>query len=101
MWQLLNFIIGEAKMAIYLSRRNKVEGTNGTDAITLWRRNVHCRLQLKFYFFKAMIDFKSFGTIWCYENTLCKILNYELYFNVNLFSSFFCFFFYIIVSLIS
>lgn len=40
MWQLLNFTVGEAKMAIYLSRRNQFEGLTGTDAIMVWRRNV-------------------------------------------------------------
>lgn len=39
MWQLLNFIVEEAKMAVkknvYLSKRNKTEGVTGTDAITM------------------------------------------------------------------
>ncbi|KAI3358869.1 hypothetical protein L3Q82_015263 [Scortum barcoo] len=31
-WQLLNFLTGEAKMAIYVSRKNRVENREGQDA---------------------------------------------------------------------
>lgn len=91
MWQLLNFIVGEAKMAIYLSRKNKIEDKDGTDAIVLWRRNVRFRLQLEFSFFKTMNDFKSFTTIWCYKNVICTILNDDLYFS-SVFKEYFFFF---------
>ncbi len=33
--QLLNFIVGEAKMAAYISRRNKIEGSEGCEVVSI------------------------------------------------------------------
>jgi len=38
--QLLNFIIGEAKMAIYLSRKNKIEGSEGCEAVSILKNRI-------------------------------------------------------------
>ncbi len=33
--QLLHFIVGEEKMAVYLSRRNGIEGSEGCEVISI------------------------------------------------------------------
>lgn len=45
-WQLLNFISGEVKMVIYISRGNKIEGKRVCEAASMWRCNASCRLRL-------------------------------------------------------
>ncbi|KAK9533203.1 hypothetical protein VZT92_008342 [Zoarces viviparus] len=47
-WQLLNYLSGEAKMAIYLSRKNRVEIREGQEARSVWLCNIKARLWLEF-----------------------------------------------------
>ena len=36
-WQLINFIVGQAKFAIYITRRNRKENRHGQDAVLLFK----------------------------------------------------------------
>lgn len=45
--RLLNF--GEAKLAIYLSRRDRLEAEPKLDAVALWRCNIKARLKLELW----------------------------------------------------
>lgn len=45
-WQLLNFVSGEAKLAIHVTRKNKVEDKPGQEAATAFCCSVRCRLRL-------------------------------------------------------
>lgn len=47
MLQLLNFIVGEAKVAIYISGKNKLEDS---DTASVWRCNRGIILESNFYF---------------------------------------------------
>uniref|UniRef100_A0A8C1S2L1 Reverse transcriptase domain-containing protein n=1 Tax=Cyprinus carpio TaxID=7962 RepID=A0A8C1S2L1_CYPCA len=58
--QLLNFIIGEAKMAIYLSRRNKIEGSEGCEVISILKNRIKSRVWIDFKFYKMMKDLSFF-----------------------------------------
>lgn len=46
--QLLNYIVGEAKMAIYISGKNKLEDS---DTASVWRCNRRIILESNFFFF--------------------------------------------------
>ena len=48
--QLLNFLIGEAKLSIYLTRRDRLQGGPTLDPVILWKHNVKARLRLEFCF---------------------------------------------------
>lgn len=87
---LILFIVGEAKMAIYLSRWNRLEGLTGKDAIMVWQQKFCCRIQLEFYFFKAMSDLNSLSTIWYDRNILGEILNGKFFFFTCSKSEYFC-----------
>ena len=39
-WQLLNYLSGEAKMAIYITRKNRVENREGQEARAVWLCNI-------------------------------------------------------------
>lgn len=79
-WQLLNFLSGEAKMAIYVSRKNRVENREGQEAKTVWQVNLRSRLWLDFRFYKQTGDLEGFKTCWCYRNIICSVKNDELHF---------------------
>ncbi len=48
--QLLNFVLGQAKMAIYVSRRNKIEESSDHDVNTVFVRFFKARLKIDFDF---------------------------------------------------
>ncbi len=64
--QLLNFLMGEAKMAVYISRRNKVEGEEVCEIVPIFKNRVKARVWVDFKFYKMMKDlmfFKLSGAI--------------------------------------
>lgn len=79
-WQLLNFVLGEVKLAVYVSRKNKMENRAGQEAASVWCCNVRCRLRLEFSFYKMINDLDSFKNILCHRNILCTVVKDELQF---------------------
>ena len=70
-WQLLNYLSGEAKMAIYISRKKRVEN-KGQDSRTVWLCNIRARLWLEYTFYKNIGDLDTFKNRWCYKNIVCS-----------------------------
>ena len=81
-WQLLNLIVGEAKLSIYCSRKNKVEGKEGQEAVPIFRALMKARIWVEYRFFKEMNDIDEFMRKWCYDDALCSVVNDELIFNL-------------------
>lgn len=79
--QLLNFILGQAKMAIYLSRKNKVENGQNQDVVMVFAALIKSRLQIDFHFYKATENVTMFESIWCVNGVLCSVVNDELSFS--------------------
>ncbi len=79
-WQLLNFLSGEAKMAIYVSRKNRVENREGQEARSVWLCNIRARLWLEYRFFKHIGDLNTFRQRWCYKDLICSITDDKLQF---------------------
>ncbi len=78
--QLFNFVLGQSKMAIYVSRRNKVENISGQDVLMVFANLIKSRVIIDFNFFKAMNDLSSFETKWCSRNVLCSVCEGMLFF---------------------
>ena len=72
--QLINFLLGQAKMAIYVSRRNKIEQMSSDDMMMVFSILVRSRVLIDFNFYKAMKDLEPFKEIWCYSSVLCVCL---------------------------
>lgn len=53
--QLFNFVLGQAKMAIYISRRNKVDWSLDCDASILFVRMMKARLKVDFDFYMSIM----------------------------------------------
>ena len=79
-WQLLNYLSGEAKMAIYISRKNRVENREGQEARAVWLCNIRARLWLEFRFYKHIGDIDAFKIRWCFNDIVCSVVDDELVF---------------------
>lgn len=64
--QLFHFGLGQAKMAIYLSRRNKIEESLDCD--------VNTRLNIYFDFYNTTNNVEEFTSIWWFHNVLCSVV---------------------------
>ncbi|KAL2078927.1 hypothetical protein ACEWY4_024671 [Coilia grayii] len=78
--QLLNFLLGQAKMAVYISRKRKVEQGLNVDVLMVFFTLVRCRILIDFNFYKSMKTLDVFVDRWCYNNVLCTVENDKLQF---------------------
>ncbi|KAL6481019.1 hypothetical protein MHYP_G00090990 [Metynnis hypsauchen] len=67
-----------AKLAVYNSRRNKVENRSGLDVLPLFLALVKSRIVFEFKFYEAMSNLEVFESEWCYNNVLCTVVDGEL-----------------------
>lgn len=57
---LLNFLFGAAKLAIWCTRRNKVEGRESVDIVLMIRGFIKKRLMMEYAYFSLINDVNSF-----------------------------------------
>lgn len=69
----MNFVLGQSKMAIYVSRKNRIENISGQDVMMVFSNVIKSRVITDFNFFKAMNDLSSFGMKWCCREVLCSV----------------------------
>ncbi len=72
--QLFNFILGRAKMAVYMSRRNKVEGSTDDNAVFVFVKMLKACLKIDLNYYRLMNDLEKFSNIWCYKEVLCSVV---------------------------
>ena len=78
--ELINFIVGQAKLAIYMSRKNKVQQNMGDDVIAVFKNLIKSRITIDFHFYKLTRAIESFTDRWCTDGALCSVTNDELSF---------------------
>lgn len=66
---LLNFTFGQAKTAVWLSRRNKMEGSGITEPVLLLKVTLSVRLKWNL----VISDLESFTKVWGIEECVCKV----------------------------
>ncbi|KAL6483834.1 hypothetical protein MHYP_G00087060 [Metynnis hypsauchen] len=76
--QLINFFLGNAKMAILVMRRSITEGLRDTDPVSVFKRLVKTRILTDFTFHSTNKDLGSFEQIWGGVNSLCSVKDGEL-----------------------
>lgn len=80
---LINFILGHFKMAMYISRKKKVEDSVDCDVVLLLSRLTNkARILIDFY--RKMVDLEQFVRAWIYEGVLCSIQEEYLIFTDQL-----------------
>ncbi len=58
--QLMNFILGQAKMAVYLSRKRKVEDGVDSDVVLLLNKMIKAGVIIDFNYYEQMKDLEGF-----------------------------------------
>ncbi len=70
--QCLNFVIGQAKLAVYMSRKNKIEMGSDQDINAMFLATVKSRILIDFHFYSSMDDLITFEMKWCENEALCS-----------------------------
>ncbi|KAK0155415.1 Transposon TX1 uncharacterized protein [Merluccius polli] len=70
--KLLNFILGQAKMAVHVSRKRKEEDMLDVDVSLLFCRMVKARVHIDFKYYSQMQDMDQFIKTWTHSNTLVE-----------------------------
>lgn len=79
---LITFILGQAKMAIYITIRNKLTQNTQYDVTKTFLKLVKTRIIIDFNFYKSMRNLEMFKLTWCYKEAVCSVLNDELPFTL-------------------
>jgi len=72
--QLLNFLIGQAKRAIYISRKKRLEGIVGQKVEMVFKNLVKSRVLIDFKFYKLVNDYEVFLQRWGYNEAICTVV---------------------------
>lgn len=75
--QLINFILGKAKMSIYMSRKDKIEKNFDVNVFSV----SVSRLRIDFLYYKSIDCLLVFEDIWCQREALCSVIENKLYFS--------------------
>ncbi len=81
--QLINFLLGQAKMAIYVTRKEKVDMNINKSLVAVFSKLVKSRILIDFLYYKSMHDLLRFETIWCLKGIICKVVEEELCFSIH------------------
>lgn len=77
--RLLNFILGQAKMAVYISRKYKIAGSSKNVEL-LFKGLIKARIKHDFIFYSHLRKLENFKEVWNVERMLCWIENDILHF---------------------
>lgn len=80
-WQLINFMVGQAKMAMYISRRNRINNIHGQDGELLFKAFIRSRISVEFKYYKEMHDLDTFVLQWCFNEVFCTVFEGDLIFS--------------------
>lgn len=70
---LINFLLGQAKLAVLKSRKNRLAGLGLTEVVRLFRVLVVSRLKVDFAYFKLVSDLQGFQVKWCVGEAVCSV----------------------------
>ena len=80
-WQVLNFVVGQAKLAIYKTRKNQLLNVSGVEILPMFTALVKARIRVDFGFYSLMNDIDAFIFHWCFNEALCSVVEEQLGFN--------------------
>lgn len=77
---LINFLIGEAKLAIWITRKNKLKNSGTTEPELILKAFVSARIKAEFAFFKLTKNLVTFSEFWGQAEVLCVVDQEEILF---------------------
>lgn len=69
---MLNFLFGQAKMAIWLSRKDKLNGMGSTNEVSILRGLIKSRLKVEYAYYQLVKDIETFNYTWGLNKCLCE-----------------------------
>lgn len=60
-------------MAVYVSRRRKIENNTQRNVVIVFSSMIQARVLTDFSYYIQMDDLETFENIWCYNNALCCV----------------------------
>ena len=70
---LMNFLFANAKIATWVSRKNKMAGGGWTDTLRCLRGLVAARLRVEHAFFTLTDNLEGFRAVWGVGQVLCSL----------------------------
>ena len=78
---LINFISGQAKLAIWKTRKNRVRGVGTEDVMLMLTGMLAARLRVEFEFYKLINKTADFEDMWGVQDVLCSVVENALVLN--------------------
>lgn len=79
-YQFLNYLVGQAKLLIYSSRRNRVGERAVQEEVPLFVSLTKAIVWVDYRYYKDVNNMQSFTEKWCYEDVLCCLKHDQLIF---------------------
>ena len=79
---LINFLYGQAKLAVWLTRKVKLNRGVSTDVNMTLRGLISARLTVEFAYYKMVGDLDTFNLTWALNDVLCNLEDGILQMNV-------------------
>ncbi len=70
---LVNFLFGQAKLAIWLSRKRKLNGEESNDVVMILIGLIKARVKIEFAYYKLIENIEMFKFKWCVNNCICEV----------------------------
>uniref|UniRef100_A0A3Q3ERM5 Reverse transcriptase domain-containing protein n=1 Tax=Labrus bergylta TaxID=56723 RepID=A0A3Q3ERM5_9LABR len=70
---LMNFLSGSAKLAIWLTRKNRAQGTGCVEPLLVLEGLLKARLKVEFAYYQMMDNVQDFNSVWAVEEALCSV----------------------------
>ncbi len=70
---LLNFLFGQVKLAIWLSRKEKLSGNESCEVDSILRGLIRSRLKIEYTYYKLVNDFETFKYKWGVNQCVCDV----------------------------
>ena len=67
---MINFLFGQAKLAIYYRRKQKIKSGQAKECVATFKGLVKARISLDFKYYEQMKDLDSFKNIWDVDGEL-------------------------------
>lgn len=69
----LNYLYGQAKLSIWLTRKAKIVGKGSTNIVLTYKGLMSARLTIEFAYYELVGNLVTFEEVWCLNGILCKI----------------------------
>ncbi|XDV25251.1 hypothetical protein PO909_029197 [Leuciscus waleckii] len=70
---LLNYLFGQAKMAIWLTRKSKLSDKGSTDVFLVLKGLIKSRINIEYSYYKLINDLESFKYRWEVKQCICEV----------------------------